>query len=180
MTRFLYLATMAAALAAIGFAGPAAARFEAGGAAGAAASPSTVTSQGSADTPEPAEVENEPAEANEAVGTATTNGASVTVTSAGGTSLTCAVPAGVDVTPFLSDQVKVECDVVNGVLTLRELESATGAKVEIRGDGTVETNADDQGDDNQGEQGDNHGDGDSGHGGGDGGHSGHGGGGGNG
>jgi uncharacterized membrane protein YgcG len=195
MTRFLYLTTIAAALAAIPFAGPAAARFEAGGGGGAAASTTTAASTASGNAAEPAEVENEAAEVeqNEAVGTVTTDGVSVTVTRANGTSISCAVPVGVDLTPFVSGQAKAECDLVNGVLTLRELRSAT-ARVEVGEDDQAENedvddnsgpsansgpgNAeDDQGDDNSGPGGGDQGDdGGLGGGGDDGGHGGHGGG----
>jgi hypothetical protein len=79
----------------------------------------------------------------EKTGTATSDGTSITVTDADGGSITCAVPAGFDVTPFLTGQVKAECKDANGVLTLTEIKSSTtGAEAESGDDGDVE-NVDD-------------------------------------
>jgi len=177
--RFLFLTIAAAAIAAL-LGGAASARVEAGtGAAGPALRHSEVEAE----------------DAAEATGTATSDGPSITVTRPDGTSIACAVPTGLDVTPFLSGNVKVECDDVNGVLTLREIASETGARAEIGDDGTIESeadednsgpgNADDRGEDESGpgnaddDPGDDGGHGDNnGHGGGDHGGSGHSGGGG--
>jgi hypothetical protein len=142
-TRFLFLTAVAAALA-VALAGPVSARVEPGGGVGgttkqhgtpksAPVAPTSSSSTSSSST----EVEAD--DPNEATGTATTDGSAVTVTRADGTSITCSVPAGVDLTPFLTGNVKAECESVNGVLTLRELESETGAQLEVRDDGTVET-----------------------------------------
>jgi hypothetical protein len=166
-SRFLLLTVVAAGFAAL-LAGTASARFEPGdGGAGDSkrerhAAPTSVAT---ASSPESAsEPGVEVPDSAEATGTATTDGSSVTVTRTDGTTLTCAVPPGVDLTPFLTGQVQLECQNVNGVLTLREIEAESGARDEVNDDGTSETEpadtAEDQGeqgddqDDDQGDQGD--------------------------
>jgi hypothetical protein len=79
------------------------------------------------------------------------------VTGSDGTSITCAVPAGLDVTPFLSGRVKAHCELVNGVLTVSELEGANGAKAEVKDDGTVEPNGEDEGENEAGDDADDDG-----------------------
>jgi hypothetical protein len=134
-TRFLFLATVAAAFAAL-LAGAASARFEPG-----TSIPGSTPHQSDTTPSTVAEVEADGA--GEANGVAASDGASITVTRPDGTSITCAVPTGLDVTPFLTGNVKVECADVNGMLTLREIKSDTGARAEVGDDDAVETEVDD-------------------------------------
>jgi len=69
--------------------------------------------------------------------------------------LTCAVPAGIDLTAFLTGPVKAECKLVGGILTVSELKAANGAAVEVKdevvveiGEDAGELEADDDVDDN--------------------------------
>ena len=134
--KFLLMTFVAAAFAAV-LAGAASSRVESG-------VDGAGSSQRGKASPVVASTETEADDANEATGTATSDGTSITVTRTDGSTVTCAVPAGVDLTPFLTGKVKAECEDKNGVLTLRELESETGQKVEIEDDGTVETELDDE------------------------------------
>ena len=161
--KFLLMTFVAAAFAAV-LAGAASARVESG-------VDGAGSSQRGKASPVVASTETEADDANEATGTATSDGTSITVTRTDGSTVTCAVPAGVDLTPFLTGKVKAECEDKNGVLTLRELESETGQKVEIEDDGTVETELDDEdnsgpgnAEDDEGEVDDDHGEVDDDHG----------------
>jgi hypothetical protein len=63
--------------------------------------------------------------------TASADGSSVTIVGANGASLTCAVPAGMDLTPFLTGSVEATCESVGGLLTLTEIKSEeTGTEAE--------------------------------------------------
>ena len=71
----------------------------------------------------------------EATGTASTSvDGLITVTAVDGSSLTCAVPPALDLSSVGSGDVKIECELVNGVPTLRELNAENGAKVEVGDD----------------------------------------------
>ena len=153
--RFLYLTVAAAAFAAL-LAGAASARFAPGvGGAGDSRARTPLRSRedrldhGSRRRrpqrrPRP---RTEAGDANEANGTATSDGTTITVTRTDGSTLTCTVPAGFDVTPFLTGNVKAECE--NGAL--REIRSGTGEAAEPGDDNSGPGNADDeQGDDNSG------------------------------
>lgn len=77
-------------------------------------------------------------------GELTLSDASVTVASADGVTITCTVPAGLDLTGFSSGaQAEAECALVDGVLVLQELES---------GDLEVEVEEEDEEDDEEDEE----------------------------
>lgn len=85
----------------------------------------------------------------EASGTASlsADGKSVTITGAGGATLTCAVPTGLDVKPFLTGKVEAKCQTVNGVLTLTRISSEDGAVAKAGEDRTGIASDDESGDD---------------------------------
>lgn len=139
MKRFVLLASLTAALAAIALAGTASAHvvLDPGGAAANNSGPASSTSS-SDSTSESDETE--------ATGTATASvdGTSVTITGIDGSSVTCAVPVGFDLTPFLTGQVEAECELVNGQLMLSEIVNETsGVEAEVEDDDTVEVGDDD-------------------------------------
>lgn len=92
-------------------------------------------------------------DANELSGTLSVSGSSATVTAADGTTLSCAIPTGTDLTAFVGQQVKMECE--NGAV--REVENlATGEEIEPGDnedenacDSTSVSSSDDEGDDDE-------------------------------
>jgi hypothetical protein len=138
MKRFILLTSLLAALGAMALAGTASAKVDAGGGAPAITAGSAIVSTTSSTEPE-------------LTGTATLSldGTSVTVTGADGSSITCAVPAGMDLTSFLTGTVEAQCESVGGVLTLTEIqadETATETEDTDTGD-TGDTIDDDSTDD---------------------------------
>lgn len=71
----------------------------------------------------------------EGTGAATVGAGTVSVQATDGSTVTCAVPEGVDLSAFAGKTVKVECKSEDGKLVLDEIKDpATGAKLEVGDD----------------------------------------------